>query len=65
MSLKKGIVNNPSGKNQWEGIRADKPICVRLLKNQDEAIRALAQSEGKQISEVLGEAVELYLESRA
>jgi hypothetical protein len=60
--LPKGKTNNPSGNNQWENIRASKPIAVRLLKEQDEAIRAKAEAEGKPISAVIEEAVALYLE---
>ncbi|MGK7881125.1 MAG: hypothetical protein AB4060_13625 [Crocosphaera sp.] len=61
MGLKKGMTNNPTGKNQWENIKADKPIAVRLLKKQDEAVREIASSEDKAVSEVISEAVDIYL----
>ncbi len=64
MGLKKGMTNNPTGKNQWEKIKADKPVAVRLLKEQDEAVRAIASSEGKAVSEVISEAVDVYLKIR-
>lgn len=59
----KGTVNNPSGNNQWENIRAEKPISVRLLKEQDEALRAKAESEGKSLTAVMEEAIAFYLQS--
>jgi predicted HicB family RNase H-like nuclease len=61
----RGTVNNPQGNNQWQDIRADKPIAVRLLKEQDEAIRAKAVAEGKSLTQVMEEAVAHYLESGA
>lgn len=61
----RGTVNNPQGNNQWQDIRADKPIAVRLLKDQDEAIRAKAVAEGKTLTQVIEEAVACYLASAA
>lgn len=65
MGLKKGMTNNPSGKNQWENIKAEKPIAVRLLKEQDEAVRAIAVSEDKAVSQIISEAVDVYLKIRS
>ncbi|WP_146131741.1 ribbon-helix-helix protein, CopG family [Merismopedia glauca] len=59
----KGTVNNPLGTNQWEGNRAKSPIAVRLLEEQDRAIRDRAISEGKTLTEVMEEAIALYLSS--
>lgn len=63
MGAPRGTVNNPQGVNQWQDIRADKPISVRLLKEQDEAIRAKASEEGKTLTQVMEEAIALYLAS--
>jgi predicted HicB family RNase H-like nuclease len=58
---KKGIIRNPSGRNQWEGSRADKPITVRLQKELDEQVRERAATEGKSLTEVVEEAIAAYL----
>lgn len=63
MGVSKGTVNNPQGINQWQDIRADKPISVRLLREQDKAIRAKASSEGKTLTQIMEEAIALYLAS--
>ncbi len=60
---KKGIIRNPTGKNQWSGNRADKPIAVRLLKELDEQVRERASAEGKTLTQVMEEAIEFYLAS--
>jgi hypothetical protein len=57
----KGTVQNPTGKNQHDNIRAEKPIAVRLLKERDEDIRALAVAENKSLTQVMDEAIDLYL----
>ncbi len=59
----RGTVNNPLGVNQYENVRAEKPIAVRLLKEKDAAIRKKAEEEGKTLTQVMEEAVELYLAS--
>ncbi len=59
----RGAVNNPLGVNQYENVRAEKPIAVRLLKEKDAAIRQKAEEEGKTLTQVIEEAVELYLGS--
>lgn len=59
----RGAVNNPQGVNQYENVRAEKPIAVRLLKEQDAAIREKAAAEGKTLTQVMEEAVNLYLAS--
>jgi len=59
----RGTVNNPKGVNQWQDIRAEKPIAVRLLKEQDEAIRAKAAAEGKTLTQIMEEAIAVYLAS--
>lgn len=56
-----GSVNNPKGANQWQDVRSEKPIAVRLLKEQDEAIRAKAAAEGKTLTQIMDEAIALYL----
>jgi hypothetical protein len=56
-----GAVNNPKGANQWQDIRAEKPIAVRLLKEQDEAVRARAAAEGKTLTQIMEEAIAVYL----
>jgi hypothetical protein len=60
----KGAVNNPTGKNQYANIRADKPISVRLLKESDQALRERAAIEGRTISQLVDEAIDLYLSAR-
>jgi hypothetical protein len=57
----KGTVHNPTGKNQHDNIRAEKPIAVRLLKDRDEDIRALAAAESKTLTQIMDEAIDLYL----
>jgi hypothetical protein len=57
----KGTVNNPAGINQYPGIRAQKMIGVRLLKDRDAAIREKAEREGKTITAIFDEAIDLYL----
>ncbi len=59
----RGTVNNPLGVNQYGNVRAEKPIAVRLLKEKDAAIRQKAEEEGKTLTQVIEEAVELYLAS--
>jgi ABC-type amino acid transport substrate-binding protein len=61
VGVPKGTVNNPMGNNQYANERAAKPIAVRLLKEDDEAIRAKAELEGKTLTEILDEAIALYL----
>lgn len=56
-----GTVNNPTGKNQYLDVRSEKPIAVRLLKEYDEAIRAKAKSEGKTLTQIMDEAIAVYL----
>ncbi len=59
----RGAVNNPQGINQYANVRAEKPIAVRLLKEKDTAIRERAEAEGKTLTQIMEEAVELYLAS--
>ncbi len=59
----RGAVNNPKGINQYENVRAEKPIAVRLLKEKDAAIREKAEAEGKTLTQIMEEAIELYLAS--
>lgn len=59
----RGIVNNPQGINQYENLRAEKPIAVRLRKEKDAAIREKAQAEGKTLTQIMEEAIDLYLAS--
>ena len=63
VGVPKGVVNNPQGVNQYENVRAQKPISIRLLKEQDEAIRKKAASEGKTLTQIMEEAIDLYLAS--
>ena len=60
-STKKRVGNNPTGKNQYDNVRAKKPISVRLLKDQDSMLRAIADKNNKTISQLLDEAVGDYL----
>jgi hypothetical protein len=60
----RGAVRNPKGINQWQDIRAKKPIAVRLLQEQDTAIRKIAQEEGKTLTQIMEEAIAMYLEGR-
>lgn len=60
----RGAVRNPKGINQWEDIRAEKPIAVRLLQEQDTAVRKIAQEEGKTLTQVMEEAIAMYLDGR-
>ena len=53
----KGHVGNPTGKNQWEGIRSDKPIGVRLLKDLDEELRKYAAEQGITLTQFIEQAV--------
>ena len=59
-----GAVRNPKGINQWQDVRADKPIAVRLLEEQDTAVRKIAQAEGKTLTQVMEEAIAMYLEAK-
>ncbi len=59
----RGIVNNPKGINQYENVRAEKPIAVRLRKEKDAAIREKAEAEGKTLTQIMEEAIDLYLAS--
>ncbi len=52
-----GHVGNPTGKNQWEGVRSEKPIGVRLLKNLDEELREYAKQQGLTLTEFIEQAV--------
>lgn len=65
VGVPKGTVNNPMGNNQYANIRATKPIAVRLLKEDDEAIRAEAEIEGKTLTQIMDEAIALYFKSKA
>lgn len=56
-----GTVNNPAGKNQYADIRSEKPLAVRLLKEYDEAVRAKAEAEGKTLTQIMDEAIAVYL----
>ncbi|MDJ0719955.1 MAG: ribbon-helix-helix protein, CopG family [Prochloraceae cyanobacterium] len=53
----KGHVGNPTGKNQWEGIRSDKPIGIRLLKDLDAELREYAKEEGITLTQFIEQAV--------
>jgi hypothetical protein len=53
----KGHVGNPTGKNQWEGIRSDKPIGIRLLKELDQKLREYSQSQGITMTQFIEEAI--------
>lgn len=57
---KKG--NNPTGTNQWKNIRSPRPISVRLLTETDLKVRILAVNQKKTITEIVEEAIILYLE---
>lgn len=57
----KGTVHNPTGINQYPGIRSKKMIALRLLKEHDPLVRAKAEREGKTIAAILDEAIALYL----
>jgi hypothetical protein len=58
---RKGTVNNPLGKNQHQNIRAEKPVTVRLLREQDALIRAEAIAQGKTLTEYMDQVVAFYL----
>ena len=60
----RGVARNPKGINQWQDVRAEKPIAVRLLEEQDTAVRKIAQEEGKTLTQVMEEAIAMYLEGR-
>ncbi|MDV3001463.1 MAG: hypothetical protein N5P05_003069 [Chroococcopsis gigantea SAG 12.99] len=60
----KGTVNNPLGKNQYDNIRAEKPLTVRLLKEQDELLRSEALAQGKTLTEYIDDVVAFYLANR-
>ena len=53
----KGHVGNPTGKNQWDGVRSDKPIGVRLLKDLDEELREYAKEQGLTLTQFIEQAV--------
>lgn len=57
-----GHVGNPTGKNQWAGIRSDRPIGVRLLKELDEKLREYAKSQGITMTEFIEQAIAEKLE---
>lgn len=57
-----GHVGNPTGKNQWEGVRSDRPIGVRLLKELDEKLREYSKSQGITITELIEQAISEKLE---
>lgn len=59
----KGHIGNPTGKNQWEGIRSEKPIAVRLLKDLDSQLRLYAENTGRSLTEVVEEAIAEKLEA--
>ena len=59
----RGAVNNPQGINQYENVRSEKPIAVRLRKEKDAAIREKAEAEGKTLTQIMEEAIDLYLAS--
>jgi hypothetical protein len=52
-----GHVGNPTGKNQWEGVRSDRPIGVRLLKELDEKLREYSKSQGITMTELIEQAI--------
>jgi len=58
----KGHVGNPSGKNQWEGIRSDKPIGIRLLKDLERELREYTKEEGITLTQFIEQAVAEKLE---
>ncbi|MBD1836666.1 hypothetical protein [Coleofasciculus sp. FACHB-501] len=41
----KGTVNNPSGKNQYAGELAEKPLTIRLPKDVDFLLRQIPSKE--------------------
>ncbi len=53
----KGHIGNPAGKNQWKGIRSEKPIGVRLLKDLDEELREYVKEEGLTLTQFIEQAV--------
>ncbi|MDJ0717091.1 MAG: ribbon-helix-helix protein, CopG family [Prochloraceae cyanobacterium] len=53
----KGHVGNPSGKNQWDGIRSDKPIGIRLLKDLDAELREYTKEEGITLTQFIEQAI--------
>ena len=53
----KGHIGNPTGKNQWEGIRSDKPIGVRLLKELDEELREYVKGQGITMTQFIEQAI--------
>lgn len=53
----KGHIGNPTGKNQWDGIRSDKPIGVRLLKELDEQLREYTKEQGITITHFIEQAI--------
>jgi hypothetical protein len=59
--VKPGTVNNPAGKNQWEGVRSKQSISVRFLADTDRALRERAAIEGRTISSLIEEAIDQYL----
>ncbi len=58
----KGHIGNPTGKNQWEGIRSDKPIGVRLLKELDEELREYVKGQGITMTQFIEQAIAEKLE---
>jgi hypothetical protein len=53
----KGHIGNPAGKNQWDGIRSDKPIGVRFLKTLEQELRDYAQQQGLTLTQFIEQAV--------
>ena len=53
----KGHVGNPKGNNQWDNVRSDRPIGVRLLKNLDEELRDYAKEQGLTLTQFIEQAV--------
>ena len=54
----KGHIGNPNGNNQWDGVRSDRPIGVRLLKHLDGELRDYAKKQCLTLTQFIEQAIE-------
>jgi hypothetical protein len=54
----KGDIRNPEGRNQYDGILAQKPVCTRLYIEDDEILNKLSEGQSRGfVGEFIREAV--------
>ena len=60
----KGAIRNPQGRNQHEGIYADRSIAIKLLKEDDEKLKAIAVTKPRGwTAEFCRQAIAYHLEN--